>query len=529
MNKSKRAGVLLAAMMLLLGAWPLPAGAAAVDLEQTKGEQWDVSKSKTATNLDANMESNVALSLPSAEEQLVTDVVFVLDKSTSAELEEQALGMLHTLRSQVEKTSAKVKVGVVIFNKQAHSSGWMDLQTEFDAIDAAIKQNISGGTNTHAGLLAGKRMLDADTQVPAERKYLIFVSDGITYMYNEEPTVTAWGFTVDGSELSWAGPDNWKVKYGDNNPPADWGRWLADIGAQADKQGDAYDYAYGGTPAQVTPVQDYRTYNHSIDTALYRTYQVYQGAQQAGYHCYAMPAGTSSSGAPYVWGPSFMQYLAGGQKVDFASIQNDILYLVGAGSTVKDVIGYVQDDYDFDLKGVDTFALTVGGQTLAAHVDGNTVYFGTADANGAYPYEVIYHPGEGTDESFELVFHVPVTNFAPVQLTYTVALRNPKTEAGTYGQYDADGSEGYDGLYTNNSATLYPINSAGEAGAAEAFGKPTVSYTVQAAAVTPTPVPDLPKTGETGGPGAGLIGLAGALAAMGMAGVLCGRRTRAGR
>ena len=108
------------------------------------------------------MESNVALSLPSAEEQLVTDVVFVLDKSTSAELEEQELGMLHTLRSQVEKTSAKVKVGVVIFNKQAHSSGWMDLQTEFDAIDAAIKQNISGGTNTHAGLLAGKRMLDAD-------------------------------------------------------------------------------------------------------------------------------------------------------------------------------------------------------------------------------------------------------------------------------------------------------------------------------------------------------------------------------
>ena len=113
--------------------------------------------------------------------------------------------------------------------------------------------------------------------------------------------------------------------------------------------------------------------------------------------------------------------------------------------------------------------------------------------------------------------------------TYTVALRNPKTEAGTYGQYDADGSEGYDGLYTNNSATLYPVNSAGEAGAAEAFGKPTVSYTVQAAAVTPTPTPDLPKTGETGGPGAGLIGLAGALAAMGMAGVLRGRRTHAGR
>lgn len=504
-----------------------PLTAAAQSRAATEHNPWDVSKSKTATNLDANLESNVTLSLPSAEEQLVTDVVFVLDKSTSAALEEQALGMLHALKDQVEKTSAKVKVGVVIFNKQAHSSGWMDLQTEFDAIDAAIKQNISSGTNTHAGLLAGKRMLDRDAQLPAERKYLIFVSDGITYMYNEEPTATAWGFAVDGSEVSWAGPDNWNVKYGDNNAPADWAQWLETVGAQADKQGDAYDYPYGGTPVQITPVKDYRTYNHSIDVALFKTYQAYRSAQQAGYHCYALPAGTSS-GAQYAWGPSFMEYLADGQQTDFAGIENDILYLVGAGSTVKDVIGYVQDDYDFELKGMDTFALTVGGQALAAHVDGNTVYFGTADADGGYPYEVVYHPGQGDAECFELIFHVPVTNFAPVQLSYTVALRNPKTEAGTYGQYDADGGAGYDGLYTNNSATLYPVNSAGEAGAAEAFSKPTVSYTVQAAAVTPTPAPDLPKTGETGGPSAGLIGLAAALVVLGAAYMLRGQRTRAG-
>lgn len=90
-------------------------------------------------------------------------------------------------------------------------------------------------------------------------------------------------------------------------------------------------------------------------------------------------------------------------------------------------------------------------------------------------------------------------------------------------------SAGYDGLYTNNSATLYPVNSAGEAGAAEAFGKPTVSYTVQAAAVTPTPAPDLPKTGEQGGPAAGLMWLAAALAAMGTACVLRGQTRREGR
>ena len=73
---------------------------------------------------------------------------------------------------------------------------------------------------------------------------------------------------------------------------------------------------------------------------------------------------------------------------------------------------------------------------------------------------------------------MPVSNFAPVQLTYTVKLVNPKTAEGTYGQYDADGSEGLDSLYTNNSATLYPMDSNNTEGLPENFPKPTVSYTV---------------------------------------------------
>ena len=83
--------------------------------------EWNVSRSKTATALDTNTwTSNVTLSLPSEEEALASDVVFVLDKSTSAKMEEQALKMLTALKEQTEKTKAKVKVGVVIFNKQAN-------------------------------------------------------------------------------------------------------------------------------------------------------------------------------------------------------------------------------------------------------------------------------------------------------------------------------------------------------------------------------------------------------------------------
>ena len=53
--------------------------------------------------------------------------------------------------------------------------------------------------------------------------------------------------------------------------------------------------------------------------------------------------------------------------------------------------------------------------------------------------------------------NVPVSNFAPVQLTYTVKLTNPKRAAGTYGVFDAT--------------------------------KPTVSYT------STEPMPPAPNTG----------------------------------
>lgn len=53
--------------------------------EDTDPIEWNVSRSKTATALDTSTwTSNVTLSLPSAEEALASDVVFVLDKSTSA-------------------------------------------------------------------------------------------------------------------------------------------------------------------------------------------------------------------------------------------------------------------------------------------------------------------------------------------------------------------------------------------------------------------------------------------------------------
>ena len=440
--------------------------------------EWNVSRSKTATQLDTNTwTSNVTLSLPSAEEALASDVVFVLDKSMSAEWEGQALEMLAALKEQAASTKAKVKVGVVIFNKQANKTAPLtDLATGYDDIQAAIEQTISSGTNTHAGLLAGKQMLDEDTEVAANRKYLIFVSDGITYMYNAEPTVTAWSFFADDWK-HWANPENWNSKYGSNNPPDDWSAWMTKIGAQVEAQGTEYEYPYepsGETATKWTPEDDSsKNYANSIDKALYLTYQVYQEAKKQGYNCYAVAKESSNN---YHWGPAFMDYLANGQTVDFGKIQNDILYAVSAGSTVEDQMG---DAFDF-VPG--SLKLTVGGKELKSKADGNMTYFGNNAENlneDNCRFKVLYAPDA---DGFVWTINEHVSNFAPVQLTYTVKLTKPETDPGTYGTEDLKGEKDVPAdkaLFTNKRAVLNAKNSAGAQLTPLDFPKPSVSYTVK--------------------------------------------------
>ena len=474
------------------------------------------SKSKEATKLvkqsDGTYTSDVTLTLPSVEEAPVYDVVFVLDKSTSAGLEQNALDMLKQLQDQIEGTQTTIKVGVVIFNKEVHVTELKNLTTEYAQIEEAIKEKIESGTNTHAGLLAGKELLDNDNDkdVTADHKYLIFVSDGITYTYNKTPTAIAWGFFAD-EEKHFAGPDNYASKYGSNVPPANWSEWLTSVGQQIQGLDSKYEYPYGETPTEITSSSESKTTANSVDKALYLTNETYQSAKTAGYHCYAMTA-TQNKGLQYLWGPSFMNYLAGDKEVSFEDIHNDIYYLLSEGSTVEDVIGYGTDNrgnaYNFDfVNDISKLTLKVGTETLEAtdlsldlsYGDANeTARYGfapsrvqiTTDTDQSniperdpYSYDYVLHYYQNgkdgkSDECFVWDINVPVSKFAPVSLTYQVKLTNAQTSSGTYGTYDKNGSQNKDSLYTNKSATLYPVDSDGVCGIPENFQKPTVSYTV---------------------------------------------------
>ena len=439
--------------------------------------EWQVSKGKTATALDSNYNSTVTLSLPSAEKPLVSDVVFVLDKSTSATVENQALGMLKQLKEKAAEDGATVKVGVVIFNKEAHVTEWKDLVTEYDAIEYAITQKISSGTNTHAGLLAAQKMLEDDKNVEDSRKHMIFVSDGITYIFEEPAQAINSQQLTNGEYGIMAGNDCWGIRHyyegGDQFIPNDWNTYLQDVESHLDE-----------VKQYIQPYDNMNQDNHiprgdtvlptTVDVALYKTAKLYHELSEK-YHCYAVLGDTGVTNYP--WGPDFMTYLADDKKVSFDDIQKDIYYLLDAGSQVVDIIGQGKDnqgkDYNFNVVNLENMTITVGGVELKKEkISDNEYGFGDV-RDGIYDFKVTYYPEDVADadgetrEHFVWSINVPVSNFAPVQFSYDVHLTDPQTTKGTYT------------VATNVEAVLTPVDSNGTKGKPEKFPVPELTYEVK--------------------------------------------------
>ena len=275
---------------------------------------------------------------------------------------------------------------------------------------------------------------------------------------------------------------------------AAWQAYLADVKARNEtvnsegKTGDDYDYHcnYDLNFNQGKPSDDFksqpcepRTANNR-DMAFYYADQVWQEIKNAGYNAYSIATEDGMAGAGNADDSHcFMNYLNGGESLNFSDIQQEILYAVGAGSTVEDKMGAAFDFVPGSLK------LTVGGTELESKANGNETYFGD-DAEdlseGNCRFKVLYAPDA---DGFVWTINENVSNFAPVQLTYTVKLTKPETDPGTYGVEDLKGEktlsdeEAEKALFTNERAVLNAKNSAGAPVKAQEFPKPSVSYTVK--------------------------------------------------
>ena len=467
---------------------------------------WDHSKDKTATELDNNFNSRVTLSLPSAEKELVSDVVFVLDKSSCEDdVTTEALEMLADLGASVKDTGASIKVGAVQFAGRAVVSCELTELTEEaiaegGAIYSGLKdRKIKSGTNLQAGLLEAQKMLEADTDVEDSRKYVIVITDGLTRQFLAEngTLMTIYnGLDADGGRV-WGSPSGWCVANGFVDgvygiPGGDWDAYYAAVNENVAKDGNTYahDYdVYGSTPSGENIPEPYvpqgetsLTHALCLDRAIYEADKVYSELEAANYHCYAVFADDSTTNK---LGKAFVEYLNDGSVLDFDMIQNDIYYLLDAGSQVVDIIGQGKDnkgnDYNFDVANLDNMTITVGGAELnkemiqPAEFPGSTTYgfFEGEIADGNYDFVVTYYPegvadadGE-TREHFIWYINVPVGNFAPAQFSYDVHLTNPQKAKGEYK------------VETNVEAVLTPVDSNGTVGSTETFPVPELTYEVK--------------------------------------------------
>ena len=517
--------------------------------EKSSTYAWDVSRSKIASddltkNSNGDWTTNVTLSLPSAEEELASDVVFVLDKSScKEETAKKAEQMLTELQEEVKENKSNIQIGVVVFGGDAKVSYPLSVfPTTEDTLGELTKalttkpENLMGGSNMHAGLLAAQEMLK-DSGTDKNRQYVILVSDGLTRLftgsdgktkdiYYQYTYLDKTGEKQVGTEEGQISPkdcvyfgmiDEWtqvRTKISDNAgsrpiPYNTWESYFNKVEEWVKKDTDTYalDYeTYGNDPTDKVKDKstgeiidpnfkyighnDYENHAMSVDRAVYEAYNTFTGMVDSGNHCYAVLPGSGTD-----FGKAFMSamnsYAGNTDSVDFNKIGNDILYAVGAGSVVEDKMGSA-----FDFCGLDTLTLTLltkdGKETqLARKIEGNTAYFGDSqDALTAntYRFKVEY---KSDQDAFTWTINENVSNFTHVQLTYTVKLTKPETAAGTYGQTDLDGDTFIDGtqtqtkvdagkaLYTNQSATLVPVNSAGETGRPLFFPMPSVSYTIK--------------------------------------------------
>ncbi len=198
----KRILACLLALVMLIGL--LPVTAFAVDAGGTTVPMLDVSKSKTATALDANGQTQITLSLPSAEMKKTLDVVFVVDNAfpkDNHDAANKAAALLDELLKMSQEGNLNINVGLVISGGYVpilHKHDLENIETAAGPIQTDIAdpkwKGVEGrkGSNIQAGIETGLAMLEKEDQADKENKYLILISDGGAFSWYDKETGKAW-------------------------------------------------------------------------------------------------------------------------------------------------------------------------------------------------------------------------------------------------------------------------------------------------------------------------------------------------
>ena len=479
---------------------------------------------KTAEPL-TDGKTDVTLSVGGSQAVENVAVLFVLDKSTSTDVRNAAAEMLTELAS---KENANILYDVVVFSGTAQSTGWKNIANDADLDETKnsfLNPEGTSGTNMSAGLWKAMQDLES-TEIAGYETYLINLSDGITYVWTDETTGTTMSAPIvsiadNGQSVQYdAGTTtSWDIMYdlglgvdgetADNLSPDAMDKFMAGITPKIKKTYQDFTILPFDEASRISTDNTDRGYltSHfltlnnadqegwasakekyacSAEIAIYYAVAYYTQLLDKVDHSYsfAVPeSDTSSSWNLFPWGQQLMLYLKDMSSNSdwesgiiynnsagdvFSQIKDDILYAIQSGK-VTDVIGTDFDLTDKNSISEDTFTLTVGGEKQIAAVSGNTVNFGTADENDAYPYSVTYYPNgvDGDDrEQFVWTINVPVESANGLALSYNLTLVNKSEEPGPYE------------VPTNENAILQYTPTVGDSGTEE-FPIPEVEYSVE--------------------------------------------------
>ncbi len=398
---------------------------------------------KTATAL-ANDKTDVTLSVGGKSAKENVAVMFLLDKSTSVgNSRTEAARMLHYLKSL---TNTNIIYDVVIFSDTASSTGWnniLDDKNFEDTLKNFANQKTSSGTNMPAGIdqaTQDMETLKSRYSSYAENAYLITISDGITYLWNEDgKTYTVPLLQKEGNNIYTnihPNVDTWDMMYGKGTSIASvygsFENFLKTIPEKIKKTQDGgYVQDYLTSVGDATDVTKYiqisttdpeksqvsGTYACAPEFSVYYSTTKYENLVKPFTKSFALPMPEieengnekTKNWENYPWGEELMIYLQSmssnvnqgvvhdaDAKTIFAGIQNKILYQIQSGS-ITDVIGA-----DFSLTDQtltqNTFTLTANGNPVAANApNGNVITFGEKnESTKKYPYVLTYYKGTAT-------------------------------------------------------------------------------------------------------------------------------------
>lgn len=474
-----------------------------------------MSKTTVATQLDKNDEVQIELKFPGKEDVMASDVVFVIDKSSSGVSVEKSIEFLNNVRDQVTKKGLKVKVGVVKFNRIAEKSKLLDISENYDTLIEYLNEKKSGGTNIHAGLLEAKRLLDEDQGVLPQNKHVVLISDGLTYLYckNDNPSVgytrtfgTNAGTLYDWSARFGIGQNDQamtKVLFKDDGKEYTYNSIQENATNFAkymnhykdDVEYSKYDGVFHKDEANINIDPDTPEMPHSNDpniapsedvmkmpsnlwVAFKRADETWQYMKNKRYNLHVFADNANATGI----GKCFLQYLNRSDNSDIQTfdpdyLQRSVLQIVDKGSTLVDTIG---KHFNF-VNNPKNISLQIGQDTFNAEkIDGkeNEYKFGDKAT-------LKYTPGDkNTKESITLKLNIALTPKTYASLKYSVKLdkaSNLPTEAGTHK------------LATNESAVLNAVDGNGKDHGKFNFESPKVDYSVSCPCPKPCPEPEPAK------------------------------------